>query len=58
MDLCLYARNEGLAAEEIAATIDLTTPQVERVFSDITAKRRATRYQHLPPLVAEPVPEI
>lgn len=55
MDLCLYACNHGLPAAEVASAVNLTPGQVERVFKDIEAKRRATRYLHLPPLLIEPM---
>lgn len=58
MDLCLYAKNHGVSAEEVAPIVELTTEQVERVFKDIDAKRRATRYLHLAPLLVEPVSEV
>jgi NAD+ synthase len=54
MDLCLYARNNGIEAADIAPALGLTEQQVARVFRDIDAKRRASRYLHLAPqLVAE-----
>jgi NAD+ synthase len=54
MDLCLYARNTGIGADELALALGLTEQQVERVFRDIDSKRRASRYLHLgPQLVAE-----
>ncbi|HKK09078.1 MAG TPA: NAD(+) synthase, partial [Gemmatimonadota bacterium] len=58
MDLVLYARNEGLGAEEAAEALGLEPGQVERAFRDIDQKRSTTRYLHLPPLLAGPVPEI
>ncbi len=58
MDLCLYGKNHGLAAEVIAATAALTAEQVERVYASIDAKRRATRYLHMPPVLVQDVPEI
>ena len=58
MDLCLYARNHGVAAEEVAAAIGISAEQVERVFKDIEAKRKATRPLHLAGLLVEPVAEI
>jgi len=51
MDLCLYALNNGIGAAEVAPLVELTPEQVERVFKDIEAKRRATRYLHTPPLL-------
>jgi NAD+ synthase len=44
MDLCLCAVNNGVSAEEAAPVVGLEPAQVERVFKDIEAKRRATRY--------------
>jgi NAD+ synthase len=58
MDLCLYAYNHKVPADEIARAVDLTVEQVERVFKDIEAKRRATRYLHAAPLLVEPVSEV
>lgn len=55
MDLCLYGLNEGIAASEVAAAVNLTPEQVERVWRDIAAKRRATRYLHEQPLLVENV---
>jgi len=51
MDLCLYALNHGIAAEEVAPLVELTPEQVSRVFKDIEAKRRSTKYLHTPPLL-------
>jgi NAD+ synthase len=58
MDLCLYARNHGVPAEQAAAVIGVTVEQVQRVFNDIDAKRRATRYLHSAALLIEPVMEV
>jgi NAD+ synthase len=58
MDLCLYARNHGVAAAEVAPVIGLSAEQVERVFRDIEAKRKATRSLHITSVLVEPVPEI
>ena len=58
MDLCLYGRNHGVAAAELAPAVGLTAEQVERVYKDIDQKRRTTRYLHLYPLLAQDVPEI
>jgi len=51
MDLCLYALNHGIPAAEVAPLVALEPAQVERVFKDIEAKRRATKYLHTPPLL-------
>jgi NAD+ synthase len=51
MDLCLHALNHGIGAAEVAPLVELTPGQVERVFKDIEAKRRATKYLHAAPLL-------
>jgi NAD+ synthase len=58
MDLCLYAYNHHMPAADVAPVVELRPDQVERVFKDIEAKRRATRYLHTPPMVVEPVSEV
>ena len=58
MDICLYGKNHGISAEDVARAAGLTADQVEYVYRDITAKRKATRYQHLKPLLIESVEEI
>jgi NAD+ synthase len=58
MDLCLYGKNHGVPAAEVARATGLKPEQVERVYRDIDAKRRTTRYLHLPPLLVEPVHEV
>jgi NAD+ synthase len=49
MDLCLYALNSGVSAEEAAPVVDLTPDQVERVYADIKAKRAVADYLHATP---------
>jgi NAD+ synthase len=58
MDLCLWGKNHGVAAAEVAPAVGLTADQVERVYKDIDAKRRATAYLHTPPLLVHPVLEV
>lgn len=50
MDLCLYGLNHGIASDEVAAAAGLTEPQLQKVFKDIDAKRRAAYYLHARPL--------
>ena len=50
MDACLWAHDHGTPAAEVAAALGLEPAQVERVYLDIEAKRRATRYLHQPAL--------
>ncbi len=58
MDLCLYAHNQGTPASDVAPVLGIAAEDVERVYRDIEAKRRATRPLHLGPLLAAPVSEI
>jgi NAD+ synthase len=53
MDLCLWGRDQGTPAEELATLAGLTPAQVERVYRDIDAKRRTTRYLHVPSLTVD-----
>jgi NAD+ synthase len=57
MDLCLYAVNHQIPADDVASVIGLTAAQVEMVFRDIDAKRRVTRYLHARPLLVVNVSE-
>jgi len=58
LDMCMFAKNQGLPAEVAAAATSLTSEQVELVYKDIDAKRKATRYQHLGPQLVEEIFEI
>jgi NAD+ synthase len=58
MDMCLYAKNHGIPATEVAPVLGLTPEQVERVFRDIEQKRRTTHYLHARPLLVESVSEV
>ncbi|MER8881083.1 NAD(+) synthase [Mesorhizobium sp. M0074] len=58
MDLCLYALNNGVAAEVVGQAAGLAATQVERVWADIIAKRKATRYLHQRPQLVEEVEEL
>ena len=49
MDLCLYAVDHGVEADEVGRALDLTREQVERVFADIASKRRMSTYLHAEP---------
>jgi NAD+ synthase len=56
MDLCLAGRDRGIAASELAPACGLSVAQVEHVYRDIDAKRRAGRYLHEPPLLVRRPP--
>jgi NAD+ synthase len=58
MDLALWALNNGRSAAELAKALKLTEQQAANVYGDIEAKRRATRYLQLKPVLAEPVKEL
>ena len=58
MDLCLYAKNHGVAPADVADTLGLTPEQIKLVYADIDTKRATTRYLHLPGLLIEEVTEI
>jgi NAD+ synthase len=53
MDLCLYGKNNGLTASELAPVAGLDEEQIERVYAMIDSKRRMTRYLASPPLLVE-----
>ena len=50
MDLCLYAKNHGMTAADVAVATGHTAQQIERVFKDIDGKRNMARYLHMPPV--------
>ncbi|MER9598665.1 NAD(+) synthase [Mesorhizobium sp. M0244] len=58
MDLCLCGLNNGVAAEAVGQAAGLAASQVERVWADIVAKRKATRYLHMRPRLVEEVEEL
>lgn len=49
MDICLYAYDRGLSSAEAAPAASLSPEQMDRVYRDIAAKRRAAAYLHAPP---------
>ncbi len=55
MDLCLWAHDHGVPAGDVGGVIGLSTEQVHRVYHDIEAKRRTTRYLHARPLLIQPL---
>jgi len=58
MDICLYAKNNNINAEQTAQAAELTPEQVRHVFKDIEAKRTATAYLQSPPIMIEKVSEV
>lgn len=54
MDLCLYAKDNGVLPAEAAPVVGLTTEQVQRAYNMIDSKRSVARYLHAAPaLVVE-----
>jgi len=53
MDLCLWAHDNHAPVAEVASALGLTTEQVERVYRDIEAKRRVSRYLLQPALFVD-----
>ncbi|MBZ9682792.1 NAD(+) synthase [Mesorhizobium sp. ESP6-5] len=54
-DLCLYGVNHGICADDVADVAGLSPDEVQKVFKDIEAKRRAARYLHAQPLPSVPM---
>jgi NAD+ synthase len=57
MDLCLWARDHDVPADELAPVVGITPEQAERVYRDIDQKRRFTRYLHTAPLLVDALPD-
>jgi NAD+ synthase len=55
MDLCLFARDHGIPATEVASAVGLNLEEIERIYAHIDAKRRAAAYLHQPPLLVTPM---
>ncbi len=51
MDLCLYAKDHEVPAEEVAEAVGLDVDQIGRVYDDIDAKRKVAEYLHERPLL-------
>jgi NAD+ synthase len=58
MDLALWALNHGRPAAELATTLGIEAAQAERIYADIQAKRRTTRYLHAKAVLVEAVTEL
>ena len=55
MDLCLYAKNHEMAAEDVAPALEMSTEQMLRVYAMIESKRRVADYLHSAPILIEPI---
>jgi len=58
MDLALWALNHGRPAAELAMALGVDVAQAERIYADIQAKRKTTRYLHAKGVLVEPVTEL
>jgi NAD+ synthase len=58
MDLCLWGKNHGVSAAEVAPAVGLTPEQVQWVYTDIDKKRATTHYLHQRPLLVEAIDEL
>ena len=58
MDIALWALNHGRPAVDLATALGITESQAQRVYNDIEAKRRTTRYLHSQAVLVEPVIEL
>jgi NAD+ synthase len=58
MDLALWALNHGHPAAELGAALGIGTAPAERIYADIQAKRRTTRYLHAKAVLVEAVTEL
>jgi NAD+ synthase len=54
MDLLVWARDRGVAADELAPRVDLGADGVAAAYWEIDRRRVATRYLHAPPVVLAP----
>ena len=58
MDLALWALNHDRPAAELGQVLGLDTARAERIYADIQAKRRTTRYLHAKAVLVEAVTEL
>ena len=50
MDLCLYGKDNGIAAADLAPVVGLDEQHVDRMYAVIESKRKVARYLHAPAL--------
>lgn len=55
MDLALWARNNAVSEAKLATALSIAEEHAKRIYADIDAKRRTTRYLHLPPILVDAV---
>jgi len=57
MDLCMWAHDHDVTPSSGAHVLGLSEDQIEYVYRDIEAKRRASRYLHASPLLVRSIEE-
>lgn len=57
LDLCLYGKDNGVPAGELAGSAGLAADQIERIYRDIDRKRRSAQYLHAAPVLVEKLAE-
>lgn len=55
MDIALWGFNQGAAAEDVAAVLNLPAEKIHYAYKDIANKRKTTAYLHLAPQLVTPV---
>lgn len=50
LDLCIFGKDRGIHASEVAEATGLTPGKVQLIYENIDAKRQAAEYLHMPPL--------
>jgi NAD+ synthase len=58
LDICLYGRNHGIEASEVASATKLPVETIKRAYAMIDSKLSSTRYLHLEPQLLETVSEV
>ncbi|MBZ5581456.1 MAG: NAD(+) synthase [Acidobacteriia bacterium] len=58
MDLCLYGKDHGIPAPDLAAAVGLEAGQVQDVYDAIEAKRNAAEYLRADPLLVRETAEV
>jgi NAD+ synthase len=53
MDLCLYGKNHGMPAHDLAQVTGMAVGLIDRVYQMIESKRKVARYLHACPLVVD-----
>lgn len=53
MDLCLYGKDHGVPAKDLASASGMSEDVVERVYNMIESKRKVAHYLHAHPLVID-----